>query len=137
MPYKYSICYPNKKDIEYPSQILEEDQVLDLVKNYPWNEQLDLTKKLNENEIFYSPSIDFTNTQNKISFCLTAHIEKGQTMFSIWFKRPKEVNVLFGILGKKNKIVVDDFWSLSLEGSTKYLEYFLNNEYQKIENLYK
>lgn len=83
--------------------------------------------------IHYNPSLDFTCIENGKSFCLTANYDKNQNLeFSLWYNRP----ILFGLLGEKEKMVVDDIWGFSLEKSLDYLEHFVNGNYSIIEKLY-
>ena len=138
MLYKYSICYPDKEEIEYRNKPISADEVLTIAKSYPWLDQLKLSKSLNQNKIYYSPSLDFNCIENGKSFCLTANYnDKEQLEFSLWYNRPKKVKVLFGLLGEKEKMVVDDFWSFDFNKAIEYLEYFINGNYQRIEELYK
>lgn len=137
MYFKYSICHPEKVDIEYRNDPISEKEVLEIAKNHPWIEKLKFSDSLNPENVQYSPSLDFTNIKNGISFCLTAgYDESGKLEFSLWYNRLKKVKVLFGLLGEKEKMIVDDFWSLNFEESIKYLEYFVNGNYSKIEKLY-
>jgi hypothetical protein len=138
MAFKYSICHPEKEDIEYRNTPISENEVLEIAKNYPWIEKLKFSDSLNQDNVQYSPSLDFTNIKNGISFCLTADFDKNEKLeFSLWFNRPKRVKVLFGLLGEKERMVVDDFWSLNFEESMKYLKYFVNGNYSTIEKLYR
>ena len=138
MLYKYSICYPDKKDIEYINKPITAEEVLNIAKSYPWLEQLQLTKTLNQNKIYYNPSLDFNCIEDGKSFCLTAgYNDNDHLEFSLWYNRPKKVKVLFGLFGEKEKLVVDDYWSFDFGKAIEYLEYFVNREYQIIEELYK
>lgn len=138
MSYKYSICYPDKKDIEYKNNPISSDEVLEIAKSYPWNEQLNLIKTMDQDKVNYSPSLDFTCIKNDKSFCLTANYnDLEQLEFSLWYNRPKRVKVLFGLLDEKEKMVVSDIWSIDFTTAIKYLEHFINENYQKIEDLYK
>ncbi len=138
MTFKYSICHPEKEDIEYKNSPISEKEVLEITKNYPWLEKLKFSDTLKQKNVHYNPSLDFTNIENGKSFCLTAGYDKnGKLEFSLWYNRPKKVKVIFGLLGEKEKMVVDDFWSLNFDKSLKYLEYFVNGNYSSIEKLYK
>lgn len=131
MNFKYSICYPNKSNIAYLNTPISKEKVLEIAKNYPWEEQLNIKGE------HYSPSLDFTNIHNKKSFCLTASLNENNDLeFSLWYNRPKKIKVLFGLLGEKEKMIVDDYWSSDLEDSLKYLEYFVNDNYSQVEKLY-
>jgi hypothetical protein len=136
MSYTYSICHPEKEEIEYPSTALDEKGVLEIAMNYVWDEKLDILEDLPEDDIFYSPSIDFTNTVSKHSFCLTAMRDKNnQLEFSLWYNRKVKYKVLFGLLGKKEKMQVVDKWGFSKKDALEYLKVFLDKEYKELEAL--
>lgn len=138
MTFKYSICHPNKPNIEYINNPVSGNEVLKIAKDYPWIKKLKILDSLNDGEVNYNPSLDFTCIEKKISFCLTANFDNNKKLeFSLWYNRPKKVNVLFGFLVKKEKMVVDEIWSISFDKSLKYLEHFVNGNYSIIENLYK
>jgi len=138
MTFTYSICHPDKKEIEFRNQSISRNEVLEIAKNYPWKEELDLMESINQDKVFYNPSLDFKCLANGQSFCLTAiYDEQKKLMFSLWYNRPKRVKVLFGLFGETEKMIVDEFWSLDFDGSIKHLEYFVDKNYLKIEELYK
>lgn len=137
MTFKYSICHPDKEIIEYPSKVLHSKEVISIAKNYPWKEQLELSEELDDEKVFFSPALDFKNTQLKSSFGLTADYKNEKIIFSLWYNRPKKVKMLFGLLGQTEKMVVDDVWSFSLEEAIKYLKHYVNGNYQIIEELYE
>ncbi|GAB5564123.1 MAG: hypothetical protein Wins2KO_11860 [Winogradskyella sp.] len=138
MTYKYSICHPEKENIEYRNIPISSNDVMEIAQNYPWTEKLKFSDTLKPENIYYSPSLDFTCIENGKSFCLTADYDKSQNLeFSLWYNRPIKVKVLFGLLGEKEKMVVDDIWGFSLEQSLNYLEHFLNGNYSTIEKLFK
>jgi hypothetical protein len=138
MTFKYSICHPDKENIKYKNSPISENDVLEIAKNYPWIEKLKISNSLKREDIYYSPSLDFVCLENGKSFCLTAGYDKnGYLEFSLWYLRPKKVKVLFGLFGEKEKMVVNDFWSLYFNKSLKYLEYFVSGNHSLIEELYK
>ncbi len=135
MNYKYSICYPDKENIEYPNKVLTESQVLEMAKNYPWKEQLELLNSLPDEKVCYSPSLDFTNTKTEHSFCLTADNTNGELNFSLWYNRPVKIKPLFGLLGEKTVMKVIDKWSFHPEEAYKHLKTFLDKNYHEIERI--
>lgn len=80
MTFKYSICYPDKEEIEYRNQPISKDEVLRIAENYPWLEQLELSERLDPSKVHYSPSLDFTCLENQHSFCLTADYDKNKNL---------------------------------------------------------
>ncbi|WP_431166302.1 hypothetical protein [Tenacibaculum halocynthiae] len=138
MTYKYSICYPEKENIEYRNTPLSGSEVIQIAENYPWIDKLNLIRSLKEKDVYFNPALDFTCIEKGTSFCLTANFDKNQALeFSLWYTRPKKVKVLFGLLGEKEKMVVDDIWSISFNKSLKYLEHFIKGDDLLIEELYK
>jgi hypothetical protein len=138
MTFKYSVCHPDKKDIEYLDKPISGKKVLEIAKNYPWLEKLKCSESLNQEDVHYSPSLDFTNIENDKSFCLTAEYDKNEKLnFSLWYNRSKKVKVLFGLLGEKEKMVVDDVWEIDFNKSIENLEYFVKGNYSLIEELYE
>jgi hypothetical protein len=138
MNYKYSICYPDKEQIQYIDTPISGNEVVAIAKKFDWLEQLKLTESINPNKVYYSPSLDFKCIENERSFCLTADFNKNKEIeFSLWYNRPKKVKILFGLLGESEKMVVDDVWNFKFDEAIKYLEHFVNRNYQIIENLYK
>ena len=84
MTFKYSICHPEKEEIEYKNNLISDKEVLEIANNYPWIEKLNLSKSLNPEDVHYNPSLDFTNSNNGKSFCLTANFDKNEKLeFSI------------------------------------------------------
>jgi hypothetical protein len=138
MTYKYSICHPDKENIEYQNNPISGKKVLEIARNYPWIEKLKFSDSLKREDVHYSPSLDFLCIENGKSFCLTAGYGKNKNIdFSLWYSRPKKVKILFGFLGEKEKMVVDDIWSIDFDKSLKYLEHFVNGNHSLIEELYK
>lgn len=137
MSYTYSICHPDKAKIEYRTTIISSDEVLNIAKNYPWQDQLHLLEKLHEKDVCFNPSLDFTSTKDGKSFGLTANYSDSKELeFSLWYNRPKRVKVLFGLLGTKEKMNVDDVWHIDFETAQRYLKHFLDGEFEIVERLF-
>ncbi|MDF2551925.1 MAG: hypothetical protein K0R77_1200 [Chryseobacterium sp.] len=138
MTYKYSICFPNKEKIEYKDEVISANDVLIIARNHPWREHLVFTENSDISSIYYNPSLDFTCIENGKSFGLTADFNKNKEVeFSLWYKRPKKIKILFGLLGEIEKKIVDNKWEFDLESSLNYLRYFVSGNYLILEELFK
>lgn len=138
MQFTYSICYPDKEDIEYRNTPISGKEVMDIARSYPWVAQLELSDSMDQEKVSYSPSLDFKCIDTGRSFSLTANYnEKKDLSFSLWYNRPKKVKVLFGLLGETERMKVDNVWGHSFIDAIKYLQYFVNGNYQLIEELYR
>ncbi len=136
MSYTYSICHPEQEEIEYVSDVLGKADVLKVVEGFPWNEKLTLLESLLEGDICYNPSLDFTCTEDKYSFCLTATRNKQKDLeFSLWFNRKVTYKPFFGLLGEKEKMQVIDKRRFSKEDAVEYLKIFLEKDYKELEAL--
>ncbi len=135
MTYQYSICHPDKPEIEYPSEVLDSYKVTDIAKNYPWLKILKSMEQIPNEEINYSPSLDFTNIKDKHSLCLTAELKKGELEFSLWYNRPKSSRVLFGLLGNRTVMKVVDKWNFDKISALKNLQLFLDKDYKTLEQI--
>ena len=135
MTYKYSICHPDKFEIEYPETELNSYEVIELIKYYSWLEILKSMDNIPDEKIYYSPSLDFENLSDKRSLGITATLENGKPEFSLWYNRPVKTRPLFGLLSEKTKMKVTDKWDFSLDKAIEYYHLFLNRNYEKLERL--
>ncbi len=137
MTYKYSICFPDKEKIVYKNEVLSANEALDIARNHAWKEYLVLTENSDINSIYYNPSLDFTCIENGKSFGLTADFNKNKEIeFSLWYKRPQKTKLLFGLLVKE-KMVLDDIWSIDFENSLNHLQHFVSGNYSVLEELFQ
>lgn len=88
MRYKYSICYPDKDQIDFPYETIGNEEVIQLVKKFDWD------KELNKELVFYAPSLDFINISNKKRMILSG-IGKGKLeKFQVMYVLPNNDNVI-------------------------------------------
>ena len=136
MSYTYSICDPDKSNIEYIKDILTSDDVLRVANEFPWNEKLDQIDRMKKEDIQYNPSLDFTCSDDSFSFCLTANRNENKELeFSLWYNRKVEYKPFFGLLGKKKKMQVVDQRGFQKKDAIDYLKIFVDKEYKELEAL--
>ena len=90
-----------------------------------------------ETEACFSPSLEIENLENKNSLSISAVGEPGNFEFYIFYKRPKEVKQLFGLV----KNTITDFDSM-ITGQTKTdvllcLNSLLKNDLNYLEEKFK
>ena len=110
--FRYSICDPLKHE---PIEMGEIDKrkILDIVDRFPWMDLLDKMKDANETDIHFSPSIEFENKANGHGLSISIVGDENENEFYIFFKRPKMVTKLFGLI--KN---MDDNYTSDRTGQT-------------------
>lgn len=135
MTYTYSICHPDKSEIEYPEKELNSDEVIELIKKYSWLDILKSMSQIPNEKIYYSPSLDFKHLVDNRSLGITATLENEKPEFSLWYNRPVKIRPLFGLLAERTKMQVVDKWDFSLDKAIEYYHLFLNQNYEKLEKL--
>jgi hypothetical protein len=138
MRFTYSICHPDQQDIDYRNRPISGQQAVDIARHYPWEEELNRLESLDQEQVYYSPSLNFTSVENGRSLGITVvKDEFNKPLFSLWYDRPKNVKILFGLIGEKERMIVDDVWGFDLEESVQYLKHFVQGNYSPIEALYQ
>ena len=137
MRFTYSICDPSENEILFKNDKITADQAIKIAREYPWLEKLDISEKNIHANVHFSPSLNFKNENSDKEFGITAHYNPNRELeFSLWYKRVVKTKALFGLFGEKEKIVVSDAWDYLLQDTLVYLQYFLDEEYERIESLY-
>jgi hypothetical protein len=87
MNFRASLCDPLKPEIIELGDI-EKDKIIDEFEKIPWRDLLRKMDEVEEKEIFYSPSFEIENKDNKNGLVFSIIDE---TEWYIFFKRPKLV----------------------------------------------
>jgi hypothetical protein len=110
--FRYSICDPLKSEPIEMGEI-EKGKILDIVDRFPWTDLLDKMKRVKESDIHFSPSVEFENKANRHGLSISIVEDEKGNEFYIFFKRPKMVTKLFGLI--KN---MDDNFTSNRTGQT-------------------
>ena len=119
MNYKYSICHPETKEIEYLDVNLTAEDVKKIFDDYPWDAELLKMIEL-YTDAYYNPSVEFKSIENSHSLGLTAIKEGSRLMFSLLF-------------GKNNDTEPLEKSSFTKEDALIFLNLFLSEEYELLE----
>lgn len=119
MKYKYSICHPESKEIEYLDATLTAEEVKKTFDDYPWEAELMKMDGL-YTDAFYNPSLGFTSVESSYSLGLTAHKEGSSIMFSLLFDKKDDAEIL-------------DKSSFDKAGALEFLNLFLAEDYDSLE----
>ncbi len=105
--FRYSICDPLRKE---PIELgdIEKDKILDTFDRIPWTDLLDKMKGVKESEIYFSPSLEVENKTTRHGLAISiVEGEKGNE-FYIFYKRPKMVTKMFGLIKKMDANYTSD-----------------------------
>jgi len=135
MNFRASFCDPLKPDIIEIEKV-EKDKIMELFNEIPWDEHLEKMKNAKEKEkdIYYSPSLEVENKDNKNGLSVSALDGKE---WYIFYKRPKKVKLFFGLFEKMNDNYLTDIKEQTIDDVKRCLKALINNDLSFLENKIK
>ncbi len=137
MKYTLTFCDPLKKDIIALGDV-ESGNVVEVFNTTKWNDFLSSMENKKQNEIFWSPSLEIYNPENKNGLSVSAVGKPNDYKFYVFYKRPKVVKSFLGLTAPKLK---NDYVSSALnqtaEDTRFYLTALLNNNLDYLEEKIK
>jgi hypothetical protein len=133
MNFRASFCDPFKPKIVEIGNI-EKEKIVETFEKIPWKELLNKMESSKSEEIYYSPSLEIENKDNKNGIVISA--VDGREWY-IFFKRPKLVKKLFGLIEK-----MDENYTTEIQGQTEKdaldcLNALINNDLEFLERKIK
>ncbi len=133
MTFKASFCDPFKSDIiEYG--MVESDKIMDAFDKIPWLQLLTKMKAAKDSEIHYSPSFEIENTTNNHGLSLSA-LDGGE--WYIFYKRPKKVKLLFGLIERLNKNYLTEVHGQTEKDAKECMKALINNDLEYLNEKVK
>lgn len=129
MNFRASFCDPFKPDIIELGDI-EKEKIIETFEKIPWNKLLDEMKLKKESEIYYSPSLEIENKENKNGLSVSA--VDGKEWY-IFYKRPKMVKKFFGLTEKIDKNYLTDAKGQTEDDVKECLIALINNDLEFLE----
>ena len=134
--FRYSICEPlNPKIIEKGS--VNKGEIIKTFKEFPWSKYLTELINANENEIYFSPSLEFENKSNKNGITASAVGDPGNFEFYIFYKRPKTKKQLFGLIRKMDENYLSDLTGQTEKDVIDCLDALINGNQNFLEMKFK
>lgn len=129
MNFRASFCDPFKPDVIEIGTI-EKEKIIETFEKMPWNELLKKMETAKENEIYYSPSLEVENKDNKNGIIVSA--VDGKEWY-IFFKRPKMVKKLFGLIEKMDENYITEITGQTEKDAKDCLIALINNDLNFLE----
>ncbi len=133
MNFRASFCDPFKPDIIEKGKI-EKNKIMETFNKIPWLEYLAKMKTPKEREIYYSPSLEVENIDNKNGLSVSAI---DDTEWYIFYKRPKLVKRFFGLIEKMDNDYLTDIQGQTEKDVRNCLDALIRNDLQFLENKIK
>ena len=131
MRYIYSICYPDKEEIDFFKAPINKEDVMSLVGQFDWATEL---KKEIE---YYSPSLDFINLNNRNRIILSGIGDSKLTAFQVMYLEPidEPLDDVFSEDNYLGKNPSSRSRELSIEESLHLLKEFLADNFEPVKNV--
>ncbi|SHG63932.1 hypothetical protein SAMN04488109_1189 [Chryseolinea serpens] len=131
--FRYSICDPLKKDpIEMGA--IGKEEILDILDRFPWTDLLDKMNGANESDIHFSPSLEFENASTRHGLSISV-VEEGEGYeFYIFYKRPKMVTRLFGLVKNMDDNFLSDRTGQTTEDVRDAVTALITNDMETLES---
>lgn len=135
MNFRASFCDPFKPDIIELGSILSSD-IINKFEEIQWENYLFQMKEKNK-KIYFSPSLEIENKDNRNGLSVSAVGDPGKYEWYIFYKRPKEVKLLFNLITKNNKNYLTDIQGQTKQDVLDCLEALIRNDLEFLENKIK
>jgi predicted secreted protein len=129
--YKWSVCDPLIKDVIEKGNIDKED-IISTFTNYPWVEMLEKLAGAKQEDICFSPSLEFRDEESGRGITFSAVEKDNGYCFYVFFKRPETVSKLFGLRKVEDPSYVSDILDQTTESSLELLNKFVSGKYDEL-----
>lgn len=132
--FRYSICEPGNPDILEKGKI-GSAEIMTIFHQFPWKKHLEDME--NAKDIYYSPSLEFENLNNKYALSISAVGNPDKFDFYVFYKRPKMKKTWFGLSEKMDNNYVSELLDLKENHTIELLQALLDNKLNFLEQKFK
>lgn len=125
--YHWTICEPDQPDV-IDKGMIRKDEIMDTFLQYPWEEKLKILRNLPEDEICFSPSLEFEDMETGLGVVFSAVNGDAGMEFYIFYKRDTVEKTFLGLSKRQVKGKVSDISDQQFEDARIFLEAFLKND---------
>ena len=127
MNFRASFCEPLSPDIIELGDIRKED-IIEKFESIDWTGYLRQMEGMKEEEIHYSPSLEIENKDTKHGLSISVVGDPNTYEFYIFYKRPKRIKTLFGLIDRVNESYMTDKTGLSRKDALDCLNALIRND---------
>jgi hypothetical protein len=133
--YRWSICEPDNPEVIEKGSIRKE-MIMEVFHQYPWMEKLEKVARMGEDNIYFSPSLEFENLDTTHAVSISILGDPWKYEFYTFYRRPKTFKIL-GLFNKKMDKYLSDVTGQTKEDAGRLLTAFLDIDYQRVEEMMK
>ena len=130
--FRHTICDPLQPAIIKRGKV-KRDRLVALFEAHPWQTELAKLNGVPDEEIHYSPSIEFENVVTGRGMVLSAIGEPDDHRFHVFYKRPKERRLLFGLIKQIDREFTTELLDLSREEARTLLQALVDRNWTLLE----
>lgn len=129
--YRWSICEPDNPNVIEKGSIRKE-MIVETFEQFPWMDRLQKMAFMKQDDICFSPSLEFENIDTKHGVTFSIVGEERSYEFYIFYKRPATVK-LFGIFKRNTDNHLSDIVGQTMEDAITFLNAFLKDDTDYME----
>ncbi|WP_299702889.1 hypothetical protein [uncultured Pontibacter sp.] len=134
--FRHSFCDPFKPEIIELGDV-ETQEIVKRFEQLPWDEIIAKMAGVDDSEIHFSPSLEFEDKITKHGLSISGIGDKRLEEFYLFYKRPKKVKKLFGLIEKDDPEFITDVTGQSKEDVIEALDALINGKYEFLDNKIK
>lgn len=119
--FRHRICEPLNPHIIGKGSIAKND-IIATFNNFPWDKYLKQMETAKASLIYYSPSLEIENKNNKNGLAISAVGKPNNNTFHVFFKRPKMLIRFFGLFEEMNEHYTSNLTDKTEKDVLFYLE---------------
>lgn len=133
MNFRASFCTPFNPEIIELGDVSKEN-IINTFEKIPWSDYLEKMKTVKVEDIYYSPSLEIENKDNKNGLAISAVGEPDNYEFYVFYKRPKKVGIFLGFGQRINEKYTTDIMGQTKENVIDLLNALQRNDFDYLEN---
>ena len=133
MSFSVSVWEPFKSYVVQKGE-MEQSKIIETFEQMPWAKWLEKMAGKKPAEIYYSPSIEILNIDNKTTLTMSAVGAPDNYTYFIFYKRPKKVKQFLGLSEKLKEKYVSEIKNQTLADAMNCLHAFIKNDVEFLES---
>ncbi len=133
MNFRASFCDPFKTEIIDLGDI-NEDKIIETFEKIVCTGILRKMENVSSDDIYYSPSLEIENKDNKNGLSISAVGDAANFEFYIFYKRPKMISGFMGLTKKMNENYLSDITEQTTADVSTCLNALMKNDLDFLEN---
>ena len=130
--FRHTICDPLQPNILKVGKV-KRSRLVELFEAHPWEVELAKTLGVSEEEVHYAPSIEFENVVTNRGMVVSAVGEPDDHRFHVFYKRPKERRLLFGLIKQIDREYTTELQDRSREETKVLLQALVERNWILLE----